>query len=62
MHEECHLLRPARPTGPGAEAVGIYCALPDGRVRVPETSERKLFCLPGRHELCPVYQRHVPAR
>jgi len=48
--------------GRDAVAVGIYCALPDGRVRVPARDERQLYCLPGHPEACPVYHRHVPAR
>jgi hypothetical protein len=62
MHDECDLLRPAQPRGQGTAAVGIYCALPNGRVRVPERIEQKLYCLSGRQDTCPVHHRHVPAR
>jgi hypothetical protein len=62
MRDDCPLLRPSRPMGRDAVAVGIYCALPDGRVRVPARDERQLYCLPGHQDDCPVYHRHVPAR
>lgn len=58
---ECPFLQPARPLGSG-RLIGIYCRMPDGRVRVPPMDEMRRFCLRGRWEECPTYQRHAPAR
>ena len=58
---DCPFLLPSRPLGSRGRAIGIYCRLPDGRVRVPPADELRRFCLPGQWRDCPVYQRHAPA-
>jgi hypothetical protein len=40
-------------------ALGIYCQLPSGRVRVPSGDEVKQHCVPNRFEACPIYGRHA---
>lgn len=54
--EECPL---AQPGVPSRDTTGLYCRLPDGRVRVPEHEERRRYCLPGEFNACPVYRRHA---
>jgi hypothetical protein len=58
---DCPFLQPSRPLGAQGRLIGLYCRLPDGRVRVPEAEERRRFCVPGAWQDCPVYQRHAPA-
>ena len=68
MYDECPFLRPARSLSPmqpvraDGAVVGVYCALPGRRVRVPGIAEMKMFCMPDRFEDCPYYRRHVAAR
>jgi hypothetical protein len=57
---ECPYLQPARPLS-GGRLIGIYCRMPDGRVRVPPEDERRRFCLRGQFEQCPAYRRHAAA-
>ena len=59
---ECPFLQPARLVGKRSRLIGIYCRVPDRSVRVPAEDERRRFCLPGRWQECPAYQRHAPAR
>jgi hypothetical protein len=59
---ECPFVHPARPLGRGGRLLGIYCRLPDGRVRVPPRDEMRRFCLREQWEQCPTYRRHAPAR
>ena len=59
---ECPLFQPARPVARGGRLIGLYCRLPNGRVRVPPIDETRRFCLPRQWRQCPVYQRHVPGR
>jgi hypothetical protein len=65
---DCPFLRPARsittsqPPHPDAAVVGMYCALPGRRVRVPNRVELAMFCQPGRFEDCPSYHRYARAR
>jgi hypothetical protein len=68
MIEDCPFFRPSRSLTHDLAAVGIrqeltsvgvYCRLPDGRVRVPGREEVKSFCLPGRYRDCPHYRRHA---
>jgi hypothetical protein len=42
-------------------SVGVYCRMPDGTVRVPGREEVRAFCVPGRYQDCPHYQRHAAA-
>ena len=60
--DECPLLQPSRSLGHRGRAIGVYCRVPDGRVRVPPTDELRRFCLAGQWPRCPVYRRHAPAR
>jgi hypothetical protein len=57
---ECPSLQPSRPLTLGQRAIGLYCRLPNGRVRVPSRDETRRFCLVDRWRDCPVYQRHAP--
>jgi hypothetical protein len=70
MNGDCPFLQPTRSLSRDLAAVGIYqemtavgvyCRLPDGRVRVPAREEVKGFCVPGRHRECPHYRRHTSA-
>ena len=58
---DCPFLQPSRPLGARGRLIGIYCRLPDGRVRVPAADERRRFCLPGEWHDCPVYRGHATA-
>lgn len=60
--DDCPFLQPSRPLGNHGRAIGLYCRVPDGGVRVPAADELRRFCLPGQWRQCPVYQRHAPAR
>jgi hypothetical protein len=53
---ECPLVQPGVPS---RDTTGLYCRLPNGRVRVPEQEERLRYCLPGEFDACPVYLRHA---
>lgn len=64
---DCPFLRPARSMthvqpGRSEAVVGMYCALPMRRVRVPTRAEVEVFCRPNRFEHCPHYQRYARAR
>lgn len=65
---ECPFLRPSRsmteaqPGRSDQSAVGIYCALPTRRVRVPTRAEVEIFCRPNHFEDCPHYRRYARAR
>jgi hypothetical protein len=59
---ECPFFQPARLVGSRGRLIAVYCRFPNGRVRVPAEDERQGFCLTGRWEECPAYQRHAPAR
>jgi hypothetical protein len=56
---DCPFLQPSRPQGTHGRAVGIYCRMPGGRVRVPSVDEQRRFCLPGQWRDCSVYRRHA---
>lgn len=57
----CPFLQPTRRLGRGDVAIGVYCRLPDGRVRVPARHELRAWCIPGRFESCPTHERHASA-
>ena len=65
---DCPFLRPSRSitemprTGPDNEPVGVYCALPMRRVRVPTRVEMEMFCRPNNFDECPHYRRNARAR
>jgi hypothetical protein len=65
---DCPFLRPSRSitqvprTRPDGDSVGLYCALPMRRVRVPTRLEVEMFCRPNNFEECPHYRRHARAR
>lgn len=68
MRAECPFFRRSRPLTrelmalgiySDITALGIYCSLPNGRVRVPDATEVKQYCVPDRFEDCPVYRRHA---
>jgi hypothetical protein len=65
---DCPFLRPSRsitnlqPRRSDDGIVGVYCALPMRRVRVPSRAEVEIFCRPNRFENCPHYQRYARAR
>jgi len=54
------MFRTGIPLG-GGRLIGIYCRMPDGRVRVPPMDEMRRFCLRGQWQECPTYRRHAPA-
>lgn len=65
---DCPFLRPSRSmteaqrTSSVYDTVGLYCALPMRRVRVPTRVEVELFCRPNHFEDCPHYRHYARAR
>lgn len=53
----CPFLRPETAERLAAFPVGVYCRLPDGRVRIPSRDELVRFCTTGRHDDCFAYRR-----
>ena len=58
---QCPFLQPTLPIGRRETAIGIYCRLPGGRVRIPTRDEVKRFCVPQAWRDCPVYQAYARA-
>jgi hypothetical protein len=65
---DCPFLRPSRsiadtqPRRSEGGVIGVYCALPMRRVRVPTRAELEVFCRPNQFENCPHYQRYARVR
>jgi hypothetical protein len=54
--EACPFLRPEAADHLEAFPVGVYCRLPDGRVRVPSRDELARFCAAGHYRDCPGFR------
>ena len=54
---KCPYLRPERADRLGAFPLGVYCRLPDGRVRIPSRDELARFCTTGHHADCVGFRR-----
>ena len=54
---KCPYLRPHRADRLAAFPMGVYCRLPDGRVRIPSRDELARFCTTGHHADCIGFRR-----
>ena len=54
---KCPYLRPHRADRLAAFPMGVYCRLPDGRVRIPSRDELARFCTTGHHYDCVGFRR-----
>ena len=55
----CPFLQPTKTLTLEQRAIGLYCRLPNGHVRVPPLDKRRRVCLVGRWRDCPVFQRYA---
>lgn len=62
--ERCPFLRSVSDEQLGAFPLGVWCALPSKRLRVPLRDELQHFCRGGHHYACSLYRRakDSPAR